>query len=106
MDFENRPNNLPVSPEVIYTQLTVKPHSLDGQTPCTVFKTQFDLDKQMEGLVKVSKLVASLRRSAAEVLRGIPVHKLTDLTKIEKALDFRFGGGYLTQFYRTEFKTR
>ncbi|GBO01644.1 hypothetical protein AVEN_68075-1 [Araneus ventricosus] len=32
--------------------------------------------------------------------------KLTDLTIIEKALESRFGDRHLTQFYRTELKTR
>ncbi|GBM92434.1 hypothetical protein AVEN_43781-1 [Araneus ventricosus] len=56
--------------------------------------------------VKASQLVASLRGSAAEVLQGIPSDKLTDLTTIENALEARFGDSHLTQFYRTELKTR
>ncbi|GBN76318.1 hypothetical protein AVEN_228123-1, partial [Araneus ventricosus] len=56
--------------------------------------------------VKASQLVASLRGSAAEVLQGIPADKLSDLTTIEKALESRFGDSHLTQFYRTELKTR
>ncbi|GBM67231.1 hypothetical protein AVEN_208940-1 [Araneus ventricosus] len=56
--------------------------------------------------VKASQLVASLRGSAAEVLKGIPAGKLTDPTTIKKALESRFGDSYLTQFYRTELKTR
>ncbi|GBN32416.1 hypothetical protein AVEN_169511-1 [Araneus ventricosus] len=55
---------------------------------------------------ELSELVASLRGSAAEVLQGIPADKLTDLTTIEKALEARFGDSHLTQFYRTELKTR
>ncbi|GBN70391.1 hypothetical protein AVEN_55137-1 [Araneus ventricosus] len=46
------------------------------------------------------------RGSAAEVLQGIPADKLTDLTTIEKALESRFGDSHLTQFHRTELKTR
>ncbi|GBN97240.1 hypothetical protein AVEN_46627-1 [Araneus ventricosus] len=53
-----------------------------------------------------SQLVASLRGSAAEVLQGIPADKLTELTTVEKALESRFGDSHLTQFYRTELKTR
>ncbi|GBN22874.1 Transposon Ty3-I Gag-Pol polyprotein [Araneus ventricosus] len=52
------------------------------------------------------KLGTSLRESAAEVLQGIPSDKLTDLTTIENALEARFGDSHLTQFYRTELKTR
>ncbi|GBN97790.1 hypothetical protein AVEN_177674-1 [Araneus ventricosus] len=53
-----------------------------------------------------NQLVASLRGSSAEVLQGIPSDKLTDLTTIEKALKARFVDSHLTQFYRTELKTR
>ncbi|GBM24792.1 hypothetical protein AVEN_245044-1 [Araneus ventricosus] len=56
--------------------------------------------------VKASQLLASLRGSVAEVLQGIPSDKLTDLTTIEKSLEARFGDSHLTQFYRTELKTR
>ncbi|GBN20778.1 hypothetical protein AVEN_109185-1 [Araneus ventricosus] len=56
--------------------------------------------------VKSSQLVASLRGSEAEVLQGIPSDKLTDLTTIENTLVYRFGDSHLTQFYRTELKTR
>ncbi|GBO33944.1 hypothetical protein AVEN_37502-1 [Araneus ventricosus] len=74
-----------------------------------IFKTQFDIVSSTNGwtdFVKASQLVASLRGSAAEVLQGIPADKLTDLTIIEKALESRFGDSHLTQFYRTELKTR
>ncbi|GBM47755.1 hypothetical protein AVEN_141061-1 [Araneus ventricosus] len=50
--------------------------------------------------------MASLRGSATEVLQGIPSDKLTDLTTIENALEVRFRDTHLTQFYRTELKTR
>ncbi|GBO42532.1 hypothetical protein AVEN_172869-1 [Araneus ventricosus] len=56
--------------------------------------------------VKAGQLVASLRGSAAEVPQGIPADKLTELTTIEKALESGFGDSHLTQFYRTELKTR
>ncbi|GBM00613.1 Retrovirus-related Pol polyprotein from transposon 297 [Araneus ventricosus] len=56
--------------------------------------------------VKANQLVASLRGSAAEVLQGIPSDKLKDLTTIENALEARFRDSHLTQFYRTELKTR
>ncbi|GBM64305.1 hypothetical protein AVEN_76894-1, partial [Araneus ventricosus] len=88
---------------------TVKCLTFDGQTSWTVFKTQFDVVSSANGWnnrVKASQLVASLRGSAAEVLQGIPSNKLTDLTTIENALEARFGDGHLTQFYRTELKTR
>ncbi|GBO23545.1 hypothetical protein AVEN_216605-1 [Araneus ventricosus] len=71
--------------------------------------TGFDLVSSANGwnnLVKASQLVASLRGSAAEAVKGIPSEKLTDLTTIEKALEARFGDSHLTQFYRTELKTR
>ncbi|GBM41040.1 hypothetical protein AVEN_180947-1 [Araneus ventricosus] len=80
-DLETRPNNVPANPELIST---------NGWTD----------------FVKASQLLASLRGSAAEVLQGIPADKLTDLTTIEKALESRFGDSHLTQFYRTELKTR
>ncbi|GBM76935.1 hypothetical protein AVEN_67783-1 [Araneus ventricosus] len=73
------------------------------------FKTQIDVVSSTNGwtdFVKASQLVASLRGSAAEVLQGIPADKLTDLTTVEKALESRFGDSHLTQFYRTELKTR
>ncbi|GBN09179.1 hypothetical protein AVEN_186922-1 [Araneus ventricosus] len=88
---------------------TVKPMIIDGPTSWTVFKTQFDVvsgTNRWTDFVKASQLVASLRVSAAEVLQGIPVDKLTDLTTIDKALESRFGDSHLSQFYRTELKTR
>ncbi|GBM40903.1 hypothetical protein AVEN_234038-1 [Araneus ventricosus] len=108
-DLEDRPNNFQTSPELMYARLTIKPLTFDVQTSWTVFKTQFDVISSTNGwtdFVKASQLVASLRGSAAEVLQGIPADKLTDLTIIEKALESRFGDGHLTQFYRTELKTR
>ncbi|GBL95449.1 hypothetical protein AVEN_154837-1 [Araneus ventricosus] len=83
--------------------------TFDGQTSWTVFKTQFDVVSSTNGwtdFVKASQLVASTCGSAAEVLQGIPTDKLTDLTTIENALESRFGDSHLTQFYRTELKTR
>ncbi|GBN24594.1 Retrovirus-related Pol polyprotein from transposon 297, partial [Araneus ventricosus] len=108
-DLETRPNNFPTNPEFMYSRPTVKPLTFDGLTSWTVFKTQFDVVSSTNGWtdsVKASQLVASLRGSAAEVLQGIPPDKLTDLTTIEKALESRFGDSHLTQFYRTELKTR
>ncbi|GBM98340.1 hypothetical protein AVEN_46640-1 [Araneus ventricosus] len=64
------------------------------------------LYKWTDGFVKASQLVTSFRGSAAEVLQGIPADKSTDLTTIEKAVAFRFGDSHLTQFHRTELKTR
>ncbi|GBM18800.1 Retrovirus-related Pol polyprotein from transposon 297 [Araneus ventricosus] len=69
----------------------------------------FDVVSSANGwnnFVKASQLVTSLRGSAAEVLQGIPSDKLTDLTTIENSLEARFGDRHLTQFYRTELKTR
>ncbi|GBO17952.1 hypothetical protein AVEN_43138-1 [Araneus ventricosus] len=83
--------------------------TFDGQTSWTVFKTQVDVVSSANGWnnrVKANQLVASLRGSAAEVFQGIPSDKLTDLMTIEKALEARFGASHLTQFYRTELKTR
>ncbi|GFU12613.1 retrovirus-related Pol polyprotein from transposon opus [Nephila pilipes] len=83
--------------------------TFDGQTSWSVFKTQFDVVSSSNGWtdrVKASQLVASLRGSAAEVLQGIPAGNLTDLTTIERAMESRFGNSHLTQFYRTELKTR
>ncbi|GBM21294.1 hypothetical protein AVEN_149876-1 [Araneus ventricosus] len=74
-----------------------------------LFKTHFDVVSFTNGwtdFVKANQLVASLQGSAAEVLQGIPSDKLTDITAIEKALEFRFGDRHLTQFYRTELKTK
>ncbi|GBN28935.1 hypothetical protein AVEN_262200-1 [Araneus ventricosus] len=93
----------------IEEEVQLKPLTFDGQTSWTVFKTQFDVVSSTNGwtdFVKASQLVASLRGSAAEVLLGIPADKLTDLTNIEKALESRFRDSHLTQFYRTELKTR
>ncbi|GBL91046.1 hypothetical protein AVEN_70446-1, partial [Araneus ventricosus] len=108
-DLETRPNNFPANPELMYSRPTVKPLTFDGLTSRTFFKTQFNVVSSTNGwtdFVKASQLVASLRGSAAEVLQGIPADKLTDLTTIEKALESRFGDSHLTQFYRTELKTR
>ncbi|GBN88959.1 hypothetical protein AVEN_168373-1 [Araneus ventricosus] len=108
-DLETRPNNFPANPEFMYSRPTVKPLTFDGLTSWTVFKTQFDVVSSTNGWtdsVKASQLVTSLRGSAVEVLQGIPADKLTDLTTIEKALESRFGDSHLTQFYRTELKTR
>ncbi|GBN24760.1 hypothetical protein AVEN_158289-1, partial [Araneus ventricosus] len=108
-ELEERSNYFPASPEFISSRPTVKPLTFDGQTSWTVFKTQFDVVSSTNGwtdFVKASQLVASLRGSAAEVLQGIPADKLTELTTVEKALESRFGDSHLTQFYRTELKTR
>ncbi|GBM71343.1 hypothetical protein AVEN_4653-1, partial [Araneus ventricosus] len=87
----------------------VKSLTFDGQTSWPVLKTQFDVVNSTNGWtdrVKAGQLVASLRGSAAEALQGIPADKLTDPTTTEKALESRFGDSHLTQFYRTELKTR
>ncbi|GBN02099.1 hypothetical protein AVEN_248308-1 [Araneus ventricosus] len=108
-ELEIRPFSFSASPEFMHSRPTIKSLTFDGQTSWTVFKTQFDVVSSTNGwtdFVKASQLVASLRGSAAEVLQGIPADKLTDLTTIEKALESRFGDSHLTQFYRTELKTR
>ncbi|GBN24984.1 hypothetical protein AVEN_201806-1 [Araneus ventricosus] len=108
-DLDIRPNNIPASPELIYSRPMVKSLTFEGQTSWTVFKTQFDVVSSANGWnnrIKASQLVASLRGSAAEVLQGIPSDKLTDLTTLEKALEARFGDSHLIQFYRNELKTR
>ncbi|GBN32376.1 hypothetical protein AVEN_251318-1 [Araneus ventricosus] len=108
-ELEIRPFSFSSSPEFMHSRPTIKSLTFDGQTSWTVFKTQFDVVSSTNGwtdFMKASQLVASLRGSAAEVLQGIPADKLTDLTTIEKALESRFGDSHLTQFYRTELKTR
>ncbi|GBM32081.1 hypothetical protein AVEN_223020-1 [Araneus ventricosus] len=108
-ELEDRPINFPANPDLTYSRPTVKSLTSDGQTSWTVFKTEFDVVSTANGWnnrVKSSQLLASLRRSAAEVLQGIPSYKLTDLTTIENALEARFGDSHLTQFYRTELKAR
>ncbi|GBM90141.1 hypothetical protein AVEN_85235-1 [Araneus ventricosus] len=108
-ELEDRPFSFLASPEFMHIRPNIKSLTFDGQTSWTVFKTQFDVVSSTNGwtdFVKASQLVASLRGSAAEVLQGIPAVKLTDLTTIEKALESRFGDSHLTQFYRTELKTR
>ncbi|GBL55749.1 hypothetical protein AVEN_107237-1 [Araneus ventricosus] len=108
-ELEDRPINFPAKTDLTYSRPTVKSLTFDGQTSWTVFKTQFDVVSSVNGwnnFVKASQLVTSLRGSAAEVLQGIPSDKLTDLTTIENALEARFGDSHLTQFYRTELKTR
>ncbi|GBM70033.1 hypothetical protein AVEN_220885-1 [Araneus ventricosus] len=108
-ELEDRPFSLSASPEFMHSRPTIKSLTFDGQTSWTVFKTQFDIVSSTNGwtdFVKASQLVASLRGSAAEVLQGISVDKLTDLTTIEEALESRFGDSHLAQFYRTELKTR
>ncbi|GBM56061.1 hypothetical protein AVEN_123204-1 [Araneus ventricosus] len=108
-ELEVIPFSLSASPEFMHSRPTIKSLTFDGQTSWTVFKTQFDVVSSTNGwtdFVKASQLVALLRGSAAEVLQGIPADKLTDLTTIEKALESRFGDSHLTQFYRTELKTR
>ncbi|GBM79146.1 hypothetical protein AVEN_86229-1 [Araneus ventricosus] len=109
LELEVRPFSFSASPEFMHSRPTIKSLTFDGQTSWTVFKTQFDVVSSTNGwtdFVKASQLGASLRGSAAEVLQGIPADKLTDLTTIEKALESRFGDSHLTQFYRTELKTR
>ncbi|GBL98740.1 hypothetical protein AVEN_202186-1 [Araneus ventricosus] len=108
-ELEDRPINFPANPDLTYSRPMVKSLTFDGQTSWTVFKTQFDVVSSANGWnnrVKASQLVASLRGSAAEVLQGIPSDKLTDLMTIENALEARFGDSHLTQFYRTELKTK
>ncbi|GBL99282.1 hypothetical protein AVEN_177315-1 [Araneus ventricosus] len=61
IDLEIRPNNVPGSLELMYD--TVKPLTFDGQTPWTIFKTQFDVVSSVNGWmdrVKASQLVASI----------------------------------------------
>ncbi|GBM68851.1 hypothetical protein AVEN_189741-1 [Araneus ventricosus] len=108
-ELEDRPINFPANPDLTYSRPTVKSLTFDGQTSWTVFKTQFDVvssANRWNNRVKASQLVASLRGTAAEVLQGITSDKLTDLMTIESALEARFGDSHLTQFYRTELKTR
>ncbi|GBM84608.1 hypothetical protein AVEN_247301-1 [Araneus ventricosus] len=108
-ELEVRPFSFSASPEFMHSRPNIKSLTFDGQTSWTVFKTEFEVVSSTNGwtdFVKASQLVASLRGSAAEVLQGIPADKLTDLTTIEKALESRFGDSHLTQFYRTELKTR
>ncbi|GBL72996.1 hypothetical protein AVEN_128166-1 [Araneus ventricosus] len=86
----------------------INSQTFDGQS-WIIFKTQFDVVSSTNGWTdfeKASQLVVSLRGSAAEVLQGIPADKLTDLMTIENALQSRFGDSHLTQFCRTELKTR
>ncbi|GBL73481.1 hypothetical protein AVEN_159476-1 [Araneus ventricosus] len=93
----------------MYATSVIKPLTFDGRTSWTVLKTQFDVVSPTNGrthLIKASQLVASLRRSAEEVLQGILADKLTDLETIENALESRFGDIHLTHFYTTELKTR
>ncbi|GBM08657.1 hypothetical protein AVEN_209901-1 [Araneus ventricosus] len=108
-ELEDRPINFPANSDLTYSRPTVKSLTFDGQTSWTVFKTQFNVVSSANGwnnFVKASQLVTSLRGSAAEVLQGIPSDKLTDLAPIENALEARFRDSHLTQFYRTELKTR
>ncbi|GBM62896.1 hypothetical protein AVEN_177249-1 [Araneus ventricosus] len=108
-ELEDRPFSFSASREFMHPRPSIKSLTFDGQTSWTVFKTQFNVVSSTNGwtdFVKASQLVTSLRGSAAEVLQGIPADKLTDLTTIEKALESRFGDSHLTQFYRTELKTR
>ncbi|GBM50989.1 hypothetical protein AVEN_199760-1 [Araneus ventricosus] len=108
-ELEDRPINFPANLDLTYSRPTVKSLTFDGQTSWTVFETQFDVVSSANGWnnrVKASQILASLRGSAAEVLQGIPSDKLTDLTTIENALEARFGDSHITQFYRTELKTR
>ncbi|GBN96202.1 hypothetical protein AVEN_83622-1 [Araneus ventricosus] len=105
-ELEDRPINFP---DLTYSRPTVKSLTFDRQTSWTVIKTQFDVVRSANGWnnrVKASQLVVSLRGSAAEVLQGIPSDKLTDLMTIENALEARFEDSHLTQFYRTELKTK
>ncbi|GBL79606.1 hypothetical protein AVEN_18167-1 [Araneus ventricosus] len=60
----------------------------------------------MDGLCEGHSTLACLQGSAAEVLQGVPADKLTDLTTIENILEALFGDSHLTQFYRTDLKTR
>ncbi|GBN28178.1 hypothetical protein AVEN_116407-1 [Araneus ventricosus] len=105
-ELDDRPINFQANPDLTYSRPTVKSLTFDGQTSWTVFKTQFDSANGWNNRVKASQLVASLRGSAAEVLQGIPSDKLTNLMTIENTLEARFRDSHLTQFYRTELKTR
>ncbi|GBO20911.1 hypothetical protein AVEN_176677-1 [Araneus ventricosus] len=80
-ELEDRPINFPENPDLMYS-------------------------RPKNNFVKASQLVTSFPGSAAEVLPGIPSDKLTDLTTIENALEALFGDSHLSQFYRTELKTR
>ncbi|GBM79739.1 hypothetical protein AVEN_164482-1 [Araneus ventricosus] len=92
-DLRIRPSDFPANPGLLYSRPTVKSLTFDRNTSWTVFKTQYDVVSSVKGLVdriKASQLVASLRGSPVEILRGIPADKLTDITTIEKSLESRF----------------
>ncbi|GBN36078.1 hypothetical protein AVEN_178770-1 [Araneus ventricosus] len=108
-ELKDKPINFPANPELTYSRPTLKSLAFYGQTSWTVFKTQFDVARSANGFnnfAKASQLVTSLTRSAAEVHQEITSDKLTDLTTNENALEARLGHSHLTQFYRTELKTR
>ncbi|GBO45145.1 hypothetical protein AVEN_201255-1 [Araneus ventricosus] len=98
-DLDIRPDNFSVSSEVMHSRQTVKPLTFERQTSWTVFKIQSDVVNFIKGwtdILKVSQLVACLRGSVAEVLQDVPGNKVTDLTTIEKALEYRFEDSHFT----------
>ncbi|GBN09132.1 hypothetical protein AVEN_4277-1 [Araneus ventricosus] len=58
-------------------------------------------------LALLAEMEKSMEKGKEEMKKGQEeMRKLADLTTIEKALEARFGDSHLTQFYRTELKTR
>ncbi|GBM86595.1 hypothetical protein AVEN_131416-1 [Araneus ventricosus] len=89
----------------MFSRPTIVPLTFDLITSWTVLQTQFDVVSSTNGwtdFVKASQLVTTTPR----IPQGIAADKLADLITIKKAVKFRFGNIYLTQFYRSELKTR
>ncbi|GBN14954.1 hypothetical protein AVEN_171821-1 [Araneus ventricosus] len=72
-DLKIRPNNIPASPEVMYSIPMVKSLTSDGRTSWTVFKTQFDIFYRTELKTRRQKPGENLQALAADVARLISV---------------------------------
>ncbi|GBN92977.1 hypothetical protein AVEN_238962-1 [Araneus ventricosus] len=70
-DLEIRPDNFPVSPEVMYSRPTVKSLTIHEKTSWTVFKAQFDVVISVNGWSKRVKAneTAKARRKPSGISR-------------------------------------
>ena len=87
----------------------IKPPLYDGQTSWTVYMRQFEAAASANGWNEkemATALLVSLRGSALEILRTLPVSQQQDYKLIVEALDRRYGDQYHSQLYQAQLKTR
>ncbi|GFV21375.1 uncharacterized protein TNCV_2371321 [Trichonephila clavipes] len=110
-------NILPSSPVHVSTfpvpvtasTISVKLSTYDGKTNWEVYKTQFSIISEANGLtegVKACELAASFRGVAAEILQTLPETERLNLNSLYNALDLRFSQKYSKVYARLQMKLR